>query len=133
MALILMMVVAGFNMISGLLIILFEKTSMIGLLKALGMKTRDICKIFIYRGSFIVLKGMLIGNVIAVILSVLQGSFHIIGLNPANYFVDHIPVYVNIPKILILNICSFGLMILIMIIPSLFIARVQPDKTIKVS
>lgn len=131
--LILMIVVAGFNMISGLLIILFEKTSMIGLLKALGMKTRDICKIFIYRGSFIVLKGMLIGNVIAVILSVLQGSFHIIGLNPANYFVDHIPVYVNVPKILILNICSFGLMILIMIIPSLFIARVQPDKTIKVS
>lgn len=131
--LILMIVVAGFNMISGLLIILFEKTSMIGLLKALGMKTRDICRVFIYRGSFIVIKGMVIGNVIAIILSILQGVFHIIPLDPANYFVDHVPVYVNVPKIVILNVASFVLMILIMIIPSFFIARVQPEKTIKVS
>lgn len=131
--LILMIVVAGFNMISGLLIILFEKTSMIGLLKALGMKTRDICRVFIYRGSFIVIKGMVIGNVIAIILSILQGVFHIIPLDPANYFVDHVPVYVNVPKIVILNVASFALMILIMIIPSFFIARVQPEKTIKVS
>ena len=131
--LILMIVVAGFNMISGLLIILFEKTSMIGLLKALGMKTRDICRVFIYRGSFIVIKGMVIGNVIAIILSILQGVFHIIPLDPANYFVDHVPVYVNVPKIVILNVASFALMILIMIIPSFFIARVQPERTIKVS
>lgn len=131
--LILMIVVAGFNMISGLLIILFEKISMIGLLKALGMKTRDICRVFIYRGSFIVIKGMVIGNVIAIILSILQGVFHIIPLDPANYFVDHVPVYVNVPKIVILNVASFALMILIMIIPSFFIARVQPEKTIKVS
>lgn len=131
--LILMIVVAGFNMISGLLIILFEKTSMIGLLKALGMKTRDICRVFIYRGSFIVIKGMVIGNVFAIILSILQGVFHIIPLDPANYFVDHVPVYVNVPKIVILNVASFALMILIMIIPSFFIARVQPEKTIKVS
>lgn len=129
--LILMMVVAGFNMISGLLIILFEKTSMIGLLKALGMKTKDICKVFIYRGSFIVIKGMVIGNAIAIVLALLQGIFHIIPLDPSNYFVDHIPVYVNIPKILILNVASLALMILIMIIPTLFISRVQPDKTIK--
>ena len=131
--LILMIVVAGFNMISGLLIILFEKISMIGLLKALGMKTRDICRVFIYRGSFIVIKGMVIGNVIAIILSILQGVFHIIPLDPANYFVDHVPVYVNVPKIVILNVASFALMILIMIIPSFFIARVQPERTIKVS
>ncbi len=129
---VLMIVVAGFNMISGLLIILFEKISMIGLLKALGMKTMDICKVFIYRGSFVVFKGLIIGNILAIILSTLQGVFHIMKLNPANYFVDHIPVYVNVPKILLLNVCSFAVMILIMIIPSLFIARVQPDRTIKV-
>lgn len=129
--LILMIVVASFNMSSGLLIILFEKISMIGLLKALGMKTRDICKVFIIRGSFIILKGMAIGNVIAVILCVLQGAFKIFSLNPANYFVDHIPVYVNVPVILLLNAASFVLMMLIMIIPSLFISRVQPDRTMK--
>ena len=105
---------------------------MIGLLKALGMRTVDICKVFIYRGSFVVVKGLVIGNILAIVLSTLQSVFHVIKLNPANYFVDHIPIYVNIPKILILNICSFAVMILIMIIPSLFIARVQPDKTIKV-
>lgn len=131
--LILMMVVAGFNMISGLLIILFEKTSMIGLLKALGMRTREICKVFIYRGSFIVIKGMVIGNVIAIIIALLQWRWHLIPLDPSNYFVDHIPVYVNVSKIILLNVCSFGLMLLIMVVPTLFIARVQPDKTIKAS
>lgn len=131
--LVLMCVVAGFNMISGLLIILFEKTSMIGLLKALGMKTKDICKVFIYRGAFIVVKGMAIGNAIAVVFSLLQWKFHIIPLDPTNYFVDHVPVYVNVLKIVVLNLASFALMITIMIIPSLFISRVQPEKTIKIS
>lgn len=129
----LMIVVAGFNMISGLLIILFEKISMIGLLKALGMKTKDICKVFIYRGAFIVLKGMAIGNLIAIIVAILQGSLHIIPLDPANYFVDHVPIFVNVWKMVILNMASFALILLVMIVPTLFIARVQPDKTIKMN
>lgn len=129
--LVLMIVVAGFNMISGLLIILFEKTSMIGILKALGMRTKDICKVFIYRGGFIVVRGMVIGNVIAILLAILQGVFHIVKLDPSNYFVSHVPIYVDVIKIGLLNIISFGVMILIMTIPSLFIAKIEPDKTIK--
>ncbi|MBO7320539.1 MAG: ABC transporter permease, partial [Bacteroidales bacterium] len=91
------------------------------------------CKVFIYRGSFIVIKGMVIGNVIAIIIALLQWKWHLIPLDPSNYFVDHIPVYVNVSKIILLNVCSFGLMLLIMVVPTLFIARVQPDKTIKAS
>ncbi len=129
----LMIAVAGFNMISGLLIILFERISMIGLLKSLGMRTSNICKVFIYRGCGIVLKGMLYGNLTAIALMLLQQWFKVIKLNPANYFVNFVPVDLRITDIIIIDIVSFILMLAIMIIPSLFIARVSPDKTIKIS
>ncbi len=129
----LMITVAGFNMISGLLIILFERISMIGLLKSLGMRTADICKVFIYRGGAIVLKGMIWGNIIAVALMLVQQWAHVIKLDPTNYFVDFVPVDLRLTDIIAVDIISFVLMIVIMIIPSLFIARVSPDKTIKVS
>lgn len=131
--LILMIVVAGFNMISGLLIILFEKISMIGLMKALGMRNKALCKIFVYKASFIVLKGMVIGNAIAITLTMIQKYFKVIKLDPSNYFVDHVPVEVDVWTMVVLNIASFVLMMLIMIIPSMFISKVSPDKTIKVN
>ena len=130
---VLMMAVAGFNMISGLLIILFERISMIGLLKALGMRTVSICKVFIYRGGAIVLRGMVWGNVVALVLLAVQKWLKPFRLNPVNYFVDFIPVNLNPLHILLVDAAAFVLMLLIMIIPSLFIARVSPDRTIKVS
>ncbi len=129
----LMIAVAGFNMISGLLIILFERISMIGLLKSLGMRTADICKVFIYRGGAIVLKGMIWGNIIAIALMLIQQYVHVVKLDPSNYFVNFVPVDLRLTDIIAVDIISFALMLLIMIIPSLFIARVSPDKTIKVS
>ena len=130
---VLMMAVAGFNMISGLLIILFERISMIGLLKALGMRTADICKVFIYRGGSIVLKGMLWGNAAAILLLAVQKWLRPLTLNPVNYFVNFVPVELNLLHIVTVNIAAFVLMLLIMVIPSLFIARVSPDRTIRVS
>lgn len=130
--LILMIAVAGFNMISGLLIILFEKISMIGLLKAMGMRTKDICKVFLFRGGQIVLKGMLYGNVVAVIILLLQKYTHLVKLDPVNYFVNYVPIELPLQQWLIINLLSFVIMILIMIIPTLFISKVSPDKTIKV-
>ena len=130
---VLMMAVAGFNMISGLLIILFERISMIGLLKSLGMRTSNICKVFIYRGGAIVLKGMLWGNAVAVPLLLVQKWLKPFTLNPVNYFVNFVPVELNLILIVLVDIAAFVLMILIMTIPSLFIARVSPDRTIKVS
>ncbi|HIR94939.1 MAG TPA: ABC transporter permease [Candidatus Coprenecus stercorigallinarum] len=130
---VLMMAVAGFNMISGLLIILFERISMIGLLKSLGMRTSDICKVFVYRGGAIVLRGMLWGNAVALPLLAVQKWFKPFTLNPVNYFVNFVPVDLNLLHIIAVDVAAFVLMLLIMVIPSLFIARVSPDRTIRVS
>lgn len=130
---VLMMAVAGFNMISGLLIMLFEKISMIGLLKSLGMRTSGICMIFIYRGGSIVLKGMLWGNAAAVVLLAVQKWFRPVKLNPVNYFVNFVPVDLDPLHIAAVDIAAFLLMLLIMTVPSLFISRVSPDRTLKVN
>lgn len=130
--LVLMIAVAGFNMISSLLILLFERISMIGILKSLGMRNSSIHRIFLFRASYIVFWGMLSGNVLAVILALLQKNYDIISLDPANYFVKSVPVYLNFPKIILLNLFAFALIMLILMIPSLFISRISPEKTIRV-
>lgn len=131
--LVLMIAVAGFNMISGLLIILFEKISMIGLLKSLGMRTWGICKVFMYKGSQIVLKGMLYGNIFAVAVLLVQKYTQIITLNPENYFVNFVPIDLSILQWCVINIAAFAINMLIMAVPTLFISKVSPDKSIKVN
>jgi lipoprotein-releasing system permease protein len=128
--LVLMLTVAGFNMISGLLIMLFERISMIGLLKALGMRDSDIHKIFMYRASFIVFFGMMIGNFLAISLSLLQKRFAVISLDPVNYFVKSVPIYLDFPKIIIFNLIAFTIIMVALLLPSLFISKVSPQKTI---
>ncbi len=130
--LILMVAVAGFNMISSLLILLFERISMIGILKSLGMRNSAIHRIFLLRASYIVLWGMISGNVMAIILAMLQKWYQIITLDPANYFVKAVPVYLNFPKILFLNLAAFILIMIVLMVPSLFISRISPEKTIRV-
>ncbi len=130
--LILMLSVAGFNMISGLLILLFEKISVIGLFKALGMRDLDIHKIFLRKGSSILLKGMLYGNVAAFTVALVQKWFHIIQLDPANYFVKAVPIHIDLLKILSVNISAYMAVILLMLLPSVFIAGVIPGKTLAV-
>jgi len=130
--LVLMISVAGFNMISSLLIILFERISMIGILKSLGMRNSAIHRIFLLRASYIVFWGMLFGNVLAVILALLQKWYEIISLDPTNYFVKSVPVYLDIPKIILLNTAAFIIIMVVLMIPSLFISRISPDKTIRV-
>lgn len=131
--LVLMIAVAGFNMISGLLIILFEKISMIGLLKSLGMRTWGICKVFMYKGSQIVLKGMLYGNIFAVAVLLVQKYTQLITLNPENYFVNFVPIDLSILQWSLINIVAFAINMLIMAVPTLFISKVSPDKSIKVN
>ncbi len=128
----LMLSVAGFNMISGLLILLFEKISMIGLLKALGMKDSGIHKVFLIRSIYLVLTGMVAGNTIALILAATQKRYELIPLDPVNYFVDHVPIFINWAKIGILNAGALVLITLLLMIPSLFIAKVSPEKTLRV-
>ena len=128
----LMTVVAGFNMISGLLILLFRNISTIGTLKSLGMPNKSIASVFLRVASRIVLIGMAIGNGAALLFCALQGGTHMLKLNPVNYFVSFVPVHVDIGLILTVDIVAFGVIMLFMLIPSLFISKVDPAVTVRV-
>jgi len=129
---ILMLSVAGFNMISGLLILLFEKISMIGLFKSLGMRDSGIHKIFLTRALYMVISGMIAGNIIAISLALIQKYYKVISLDPVNYFVNHVPIDINWGKILIMNVGALAIIVVLLMIPSIFISRVSPDKTLRV-
>lgn len=130
--LILMVLVAGFNMISGLLIFLFRNISTIGTLKALGMGDRGIAGVFLRVSAKAVLKGMLLGNALALLFCLVQGLTHFIRLNPDNYFISYVPVSVNWLQILAVDAVAFAAIMLLLLIPSLFIARVDPADTVRV-
>ncbi len=130
--LILMVLVAGFNMISGLLIMLFRNISTIGTLKALGMSDRGISGVFLRVSARTVLKGMLIGNAAALLFCLVQHLTHFIRLNPDNYFVSFVPVSVNWAGVLAVDAAAFAAIMLLLMIPSLFIARVDPADTVRV-
>ena len=129
--LILMIIVAGFNMISGLLIMLFRNISTIGTLKTLGMTDRSIGKVFLRVSSGVVLKGMLLGNGLGLLFCLVQSLTHFIKLDPASYFVSYVPVHVNIPLILGADVFAYFAIMLLLLIPTLFIARVDPSQTVK--
>lgn len=129
--LVLMAVVAGFNMISGLLIFLFRNTSTIGTLKALGMSDKGIGKVFLRVASRAVLKGMLIGNAAALLFCLIQGTTHLIKLDPANYFLSFVPVKVDFPIILAADAAAFAVIMVMMALPTLFISKVDPARTVR--
>jgi lipoprotein-releasing system permease protein len=131
--LIIMITVAGFNMISGLLIMLLEKIPMIGILKSLGMTTANVRNIFIYRSSVIVCRGLLWGNLTGLLLCLLQQHFGIIALDPGNYFFTTAPVSINWLTVVLLNAAAFVFITLIQIIPATLISKITPDKTIRYS
>lgn len=130
--LILMIAVASFNMISGLLIILFERIYQIGLFKALGMNDMGVAKIFLTKGAIISLKGILYGNIIAISLSLLQDKFYILKLNPENYFLPYIPIEIDLIWIACFNIIAFVAILIVMVIPCRFISKISPAKTMVV-
>jgi len=129
--LLLMTLVAGFNMISGLLIMLFRNISTIGTLKAMGMTDKSIAKVFLRVASGIVLKGMAIGNLIALLFCAVQGWTHVLKLNPENYFVSFVPVRVNLPYILLADGVAYFAILLLLLIPCLFISKVDPAQTVR--
>lgn len=130
--LVLMTIVAGFNVISGLLILLFENISTIGLLKAMGMIDKGIAAVFMRSAGLLTLRGMAIGNALALAFCLLQDSTHLLKLNPANYFLSFVPVHIDWSGILIADAISLIVILLLMLIPSLFIAKVDPASTIRV-
>ena len=129
--LLLMTIVAGFNMISGLLILLFRNISTIGTLKALGMDDRSIASVFLRVSSHLVLKGMAIGNGLALALCLLQNATHVLKLNPENYFISYVPLDVNLPLIIVADAAAYAVIMLLLLIPVRFISKVDPAVTVR--
>ena len=129
--LILMALVAGFTMISGLLILILERTNMIGILKALGGSNWFIRRIFLIQSAFLIGKGLLLGNLIGISACLLQKYFSIVKLNPDVYYVESVPINLSLFNLLAINVATFALLLLITVGPSYIITKINPAQSIK--
>jgi lipoprotein-releasing system permease protein len=127
----LMLSVAGINMIAGLLIIILERTNMIGVLKALGAQNQLIQRIFIIQSGHIIARGLFWGNLIGIALAYIQMQFGILKLDEANYYLATVPINLNLIHIILLNVGTFIVTLSMLLFPSMVISRISPDKTIK--
>jgi len=127
---IIMILVAGINMITTLLIAVLEKTNLIGILKALGANNQLVRKVFLYHAGFLIGKGILFGNVLGIGLIMLQEYFGIIKLDQESYFVNVVPAEINLLYILFLNVGTFAICMLMLIAPSYIISKISPVKAI---
>lgn len=127
----LMTCVAGITIISGLLIIILERTNMIGTLKALGCRNKTIRHTFMWFAAFIIGKGILIGDVIAIALVALQKFTKIVALDASVYYVDYVPVEFNIPAIILINVSTMVVCLLAFMGPSFIVSHINPAKSMK--
>lgn len=129
--LILMVSVAGFNMVSGLLVLILERVNMIGILKSLGAKNFSVRKVFLYHASFLTLRGLLIGNIIGVFICLIQIKWGVFTLDPSSYYVSSVPINLSLIHLLLLNAGTLIVTFVMMIVPSLLIARISPIQAIQ--
>ena len=127
----LMICVAGFTMISGLLIIILERTQMIGVLKAIGARNKTIRHTFLWFAAFIIGQGLLIGNAIGFGIILLQRFTGIVKLDPQTYYVSEAPMEINLPIFLIINIATLIICVFVLIAPSYLISHIQPAKSMR--
>ncbi|GET33208.1 ABC transporter permease [Prolixibacter bellariivorans] len=127
----LILIVAGFNMVSGLLILILERTNMIGVMKALGTENMSVRKVFLYLSTFLIGKGMLWGNIIGLLICFLQAQFGIIKLDPTSYYVNTVPINLKLLHFVLLNIGTLVITVSMLVIPSWYISRITPDKAIR--
>ncbi len=128
---ILMVVVAGFNMISGLLILILERTNMIGILKALGTNNVSVRKIFMYQSAYLTLVGLFWGNLFGLGICLAQKYLNLMPLDPSSYYLDTVPINLNLLHLLMLNLGTMVITFLFLLIPSMIIARISPEKSIR--
>lgn len=123
--------VAGINMITALLVLILERVPMIGILKALGTGDWSIRKIFLYNAAYLIFVGLFLGNVLGIGLLYVQEYYGVITLNPDTYYVDKAPVYINGGYIVLLNLGTMLLCLLMLLIPSFIISKISPVKAIR--
>jgi len=126
-----MILIAGINMITALLVLILERTQMIGILKALGNNNWSIQKIFLYNATYLISVGLLWGNIIGIGLLLSQKYFGFISLNPETYYVNQVPVYLSVEHVLLINVGTLILCFVMLIIPSFIVSKISPVKAIK--
>ena len=126
-----MILVATINMVVALLVLILERTQMIGILKALGANNWSVRKIFLYNAFYLIVRGLFWGNCIGIGVLLIQKYFGIIQLNPENYYVNQAPVYFNLGYILALNLLTVVVCFLVLLIPSYIITKISPIKAIR--
>jgi lipoprotein-releasing system permease protein len=128
---VIMILVAGINMITALLVLILERAQMVGILKALGSSNVSIRKVFLYNASYLILRGLFWGNLIGLTILLVQKYTGLITLNPETYYVNTVPIYLDVTYIILLNIGTLLLCFLMLIIPSIVISKISPVKSIK--
>ena len=126
-----MILIAGINMITALLVLILERTQMIGILKALGNNNWSIRKIFLYNAAYLIGKGLLWGNIIGLTLLFIQKYFGLITLNPETYYVKQAPVYLDFKYVIYINLGTLLLCLVMLIVPSVIVSKISPVKAIK--
>ena len=126
-----MILIAGINMITALLVLILERTQMIGVLKALGNQNWSIRRIFLYNASYLIAKGLFWGNLIGLGLLLIQKHYGVIRLNPETYYVNEAPVYISVPAWVMINAGTLVLCLLMLLIPSYIVSKISPVKAIK--
>lgn len=125
----LMISVAGVTMISGLLIIILERTTMIGVFKALGARNTTIRHMFLWFATFIIGRGLLIGNAVGIGFALLQKYLGVVKLNPATYYVSTVPIELNVPALLLINVLTLAVSVFVLIAPSYLISHIHPARS----
>ncbi|MBK3518296.1 ABC transporter permease [Carboxylicivirga marina] len=129
--LILIILVASFNMVSGLLILILERTNMIGILKALGAEDWNLRKVFVYLSGFIIGRGMLWGNIIGILICIIQKYTQFIKLDPANYYLSTVPIHISMGELILLNAGVLIVTMAMMLGPTYLVSRILPVKAIR--
>jgi len=127
----LMVLVGGFAMITGLIIIVLDKSKQIGILKALGATNRQLRQTFLQIAARLILRGIFWGNAIALVLSLSQRHFKIIKLNPANYFTDSVPIHFDLPLWLAINVGTLIVILLMVLVPASLVSRIHPAESMR--
>lgn len=126
-----MILIAGINMITALLVLILERTQVIGVLKALGSSNWSIRKMFLYNAAYLILRGLFWGNLIGLGVLLLQKQFKLFPLNPDVYYVTEVPVYINLGYVAALNVGTFILCLAMLLIPSFIITKISPSRSIR--
>ena len=125
------MIVGVINMITALLIMILERTNMIGMLKAFGMTNYSVMKIFLYNALYLVGIGLLLGNILGLGLGFIQQFTHIFKLDQSNYYLAYVPVEIHFSDVLVLNIATLVICVLVLVLPSMLVSRISPLKAIR--